>query len=92
MSDIFLISARDLLAVKKSECWPKECMEAHGAAGRETTYIGSRLEDSGKVWDYYVDDIGMYWYSTRWREPDGRIISMEEHICPEKFKRKRHRR
>lgn len=91
MSDTFLISVRDLQAVRAGECWSIESMEAHDAAGREKEYIGSRLEDNGKVWDYYVDSTGTYWYRTRWRELDGRIISMEEHLFPEKFKRKRHR-
>lgn len=89
MSEFFQISPRDLQAVRKSECWSIENMEGHDAGNRRTEYIGSRIEDSGKVWDYYMDDQGRFWYRTRWRV-DGKIISMERYMGIDK-KRKRHR-
>lgn len=91
MNNLFLITPRDLQAVRKAEhCYSIESMPGHGAEGRNKEYIGSRLEDSGKVWDYFVDDVGWYWYRTRWRKPDGKIISDVEHL-EINIKRKKHR-
>lgn len=84
----FLISDRDYSLVRNHDCWPRECMGAHGAEGRNTTYIGSRIENRGLIWDYWVDTSGAYWYSHRWREPNGKIISMEEHLFSNKYKKR----
>lgn len=75
-----MIQEELLQEIRKSECWSKDNMTAHGAEDRSITYIGSKIEASGKVWDYYADETGAYWYDTRWIKADNSIISMAEHI------------
>ena len=77
MKQFFQISQADLARARESDCWPKACMEAHGAGDRKTEYIGSIIDDNGRVRDYYKDDIGCYWSGIRYREQDGRIVSEE---------------
>lgn len=91
MTKTFLISPRDLSRVNRSECWPKESMEAHGAGGRTLEYIGSRILDSGHVYDYYKDEKGEYWHGDRMRLPNGQIISMEKYLFDTENIRKKHR-
>ena len=63
-------------------------MEAHGAEGRQVTYVGSRLagyldknpEKGRLLFDYYEDDKGAYWYKTRALLPGENIVSMEVYI------------
>ena len=88
MSDTFLISSEDFSLLKGRECWPLECMEAHGASG-EVQYIGSRILNDNHVYDYYIDKSGHYWYRTRMRLPNGQIVSMEMYLFGRENVRKR---
>lgn len=68
--------------------WSFENMEAHGAEGRQVTYIGSRQmgyldNDPQKgrlIFDYYEDSKGDYWYKTRALLPNGSLVSMDVYI------------
>lgn len=91
MTKTFLISSRDLMDVKNKGCWGAENREAHGAGNSELQYIGSRIMDSGYVYDYYMDEQGRYWYRNRMRLPNGQIISMEKHLFGTENIRKKHR-
>lgn len=80
------ISPEMLLAVG-GNAWSMENMEAHGAGGRAVEYMGSRMEDDPdpegrerKVFDYYRDSQGDYWYKTRVLPPAGEIVSMEKYL------------
>lgn len=86
----YQISAAELDAVKRSECWSLESMEGHEAEGRKVEYIGSDIPNKeGYVKHYYRDSAGAYWYETGWRESDGRIVSMDVHIFGREIKKPR---
>lgn len=75
--------------IKKAgkEAWSIENMAGHGAEGRQVTYIGS--EDCGdRIFEYYKDEEGDYWYKVKLRLQDGRIIDRSS-LFP---RRKRHAR
>ena len=84
MNNFFLIPPLTLMVIKKSDCRSKESMKAFGTDGLETKYIGSEIMDSGRVFDYWVDEQGGYWYKSRIRLRNGKIVSMEEYISPNK--------
>lgn len=73
------------------KAWSLESMEAHlkERAGyyhrgqidlRPVEYIGSREDADGRIWDFYQDEEGDFWYMNRWRMPDGHIGSAEEKL------------
>lgn len=70
------------------EAWSIESMEAHGAAGRAVTYIGSRVRgyldnDSRNgqlIFDYYRDSAGAWWFENRALLPSGEIVTMEMYL------------
>lgn len=68
-----------LLESVKEEAWSIENIEAHGAAGRELEYIGSR-ECGSIIYDYFKDAEGCYWYKTRAKTLAGEIVSIEIYI------------
>lgn len=49
-----------------------ENMAAHEAEGRDLQYIGSRGYGN-RVYDFYKDDSGSYWYSVRIADREGRL-------------------
>lgn len=69
-------------------------MPGHDAANLATRYLGSSFEDSMpskdgeavKVFDYFVDSVGSYWYGVRVLLPTGKLISMEEFLFGRKVK------
>lgn len=85
--EIFVIDFKILSRIKKSECYSVENMAGHEAEGRSLEYVGSEIQDSGRVYDYYLDNTGAYWYRTRMRTRK-EIVSMEEYIFGRKTKRK----
>lgn len=91
MSEFFLISPRDYAAVKAADCWPKECMEAHGAGGRKTEYIGSYIEDDNKIRNYWIDEAGSYWFTNSFRKEGGKNVDEETGIFGKKVNKKRPR-
>ena len=78
----------------KEEAWSAESMPGHDAVNLATRYLGSSFEDSMpskdgeavKVFDYFVDSVGSYWYSVRVLLPTGKLISMEEFLFGRKVK------
>lgn len=89
-SNFFRITDKDLQSVRSGDCFPVECMAGHGAEDSELQYIGGRITDQNRVYNYFVDENGRYWYSTEMRLNNGKIIPMEEYLFPNKYK-KRHR-
>lgn len=77
--------AKELLEVVHNSAWSIENMEAHGAAGRNVTYIGSNVKgylnndskNGKRIFDYYRDTAGDYWYKNRVLLPSGEIVSVE---------------
>lgn len=78
----------ELLQVIGGNAWSIENMEGHEAGDRKVTYIGSRqggyLDNSRKngrkIYDYYRDTAGAYWYHDRALLPSGEIVSMEAYL------------
>lgn len=89
-SNFFRITDKDLQSVRSGDCWPVECMAGHGAEGSELEYIGGHITDQNRVYNYFVDKNGRYWYRTEMRLNNGKIIPMEEYLFQNKYK-KRHR-
>ena len=89
-SEFFRITDKDLQSVKSGECWSIENMTGHGAEGSKLEYIGGRITDQNRVYNYFVDENGRYWYRMEMRLNNGKIIPMEEYLFPNKYK-KRHR-
>lgn len=91
MTKFFLIPPLTLSAIKKGERRSKGSMKAYGVDGLETKYIGSEITDGGRVYDYWIDEQGRYWYETRMRLPNGQIVSMEKYLFGTENIRKKHR-
>ena len=91
--------APDELEIAYRNAWSLECMEAHGAGGRDVEYVGSQaggpLDGERKngtvIFDYYRDAEGGYWYQTRAWLPDRGIVSMDNYIFDRKRSRSRSR-
>lgn len=62
------------------EAYSLESMEGHGAEGRSLEYIGSRIGTHGRVYDFFADSNGCYWYSVRIGNVDKELIPEEEAI------------
>lgn len=77
-----------LLEKAKKNARSVESMEGYGAGGHKPDYTGSEIsgyldndERKGqKIFDYYEDSAGAYWYKVRALLPDGRIVSMEAYL------------
>lgn len=92
MRETFLISDIKLSEIRRKECYSVESRETQGTADETLTYIGSRILNSGRVYDYYEDEQGRFWYKLRHRMQNGKIVSMEEYIFGHKnLTKKRHR-
>ena len=78
----------DVEKTAKENAWSIESMPGHDAAGRGTKYIGSsfagymdeRHKELTKVFDYFIDSSGEYWYGVRVLLPSGELIGMEEYL------------
>lgn len=51
----------------RGNAWSIENMEAHDAAGRSVTEIGSETIN-GRTYTYYRDNAGAYWYHSTSKE------------------------
>lgn len=56
-----------------------ENIGAHEEAGENPEYIGS-LEKMNRIYDFFRDNMGHYWYSVRIRQQDGRTLPEEEAV------------
>lgn len=54
------------------QAYSVENMAAHGAEGRDLQYIGG-LGYGNRVYDFYKDTSGSYWYSVRIADREGRL-------------------
>ena len=90
-SDYKEISPEDLERAQ-GNAWSIESMEGHDAAGRSTTYIGSRSDEKHPylIRDYFRDSSGAYWFQNR-AIKDGQIVSMEVYIFGREIKRENKR-
>ena len=79
MKGAFKKISQEQLTLVRGSAWSIENMDAHGAAGRSTTYIGSEVVEH-MIYDYYQDSAGAYWYKSRALLPSGEIVSMEQYI------------
>ena len=52
------------------QAWSLENIDAHEEAGKSPEYIGSR-EKGNRIYDFFEDDRGHYWYRVRIRLTDG---------------------
>ena len=85
--DYWEIPPENLPAVQQ-KAWSIENMEAHGAAGRNYSYIGSARKgaldgDSRNgtlIHDYFKDDTGQYWFSARALLPSGDLVSINKYL------------
>lgn len=91
MTETFLISSRDLMLANAKGPVSVESRKAYDAENSKLEYIGSQIMDSGRVYDYYVDEQGRYWYKNRMRLQNGQIISMEKYLFGTENVRKKHR-
>lgn len=92
MKETFLISDMQLAEISRNDCYSVESRETYGTADETLTYIGSRILNSGRVYDYYEDEKGSFWHGVRQRMHNGKIVSMEEYIFGhENITKKRHR-
>lgn len=70
---------KDTLEAAYTNAWSIENMEAHGAAGRDVTYIGSDIKGN-IITDYFRDTVGCYWFRNRAITEYGEIVSMKKYI------------
>lgn len=75
---------KETLKIAYKNAWSIENMEAHGAAGRDVTYIGSDIKRN-IITDYFRDTSGCYWFGNRAINEYGEIVAMEEHIFGHDF-------
>ena len=68
-----------------------ENIDAHEEAGKSPEYIGSR-EKGNRIYDFFQDDQGHYWYRVRIRLADGRAVSEEEDVFGHRIKHRREQR
>ena len=61
------------------QAWSLENIESHEEAGENLEYIGSR-EKGNRIYDFFLDNAGYYWYRVRIRLADGRTVSEEEGV------------
>lgn len=78
--------AEELKKIQEAGAWSMENMAAHGAGGRDTTYIGSDIQGR-RIFDYYRDSAGCYWYRNRIVLSDGTAVSEKEAIFGKKGKK-----
>ena len=61
------------------QAWSLENIDAHEEAGKNQEYIGSR-EKGNRIYDFFEDDRGHYWYRVRIRLTDGQAVPEEEGV------------
>lgn len=85
--DYWEIPPENLEAVQQ-KAWSIENMAAHGAAGRNCSYIGSARKNAldgdsrngTLIHDYFIDDTGQYWFSARALLPNGDLVSINKYL------------
>ena len=65
-----------------------ENMAAHEAEGRQVEYIGSASKGK-RIYDFYRDDAGAYWYLVRNILGTGEVIPEQKAIFGHEFKSRR---
>lgn len=86
--------APDLLKQIRGNAWNIESMEGHGAEGRSLIYLGSEIvgdldhdhKKGQKIYDYFKDNIGAYWFKSRALLSDGSIVSMERYLFGREYR------
>lgn len=78
---------KDRLLQAKGQDYSMENRAAHEAADRRIEYIGSLLQGN-RIYDYYEDDEGGYWFENRMYLPNGTAVPEEEYIFGRRRKRK----
>ncbi|HJC25393.1 MAG TPA: hypothetical protein H9761_17125 [Candidatus Eisenbergiella merdavium] len=73
------------------QAWSLENIDAHEEAGKATQYIGS-MEKGRRIYDFFQDDTGHYWYKVRIRLTDGQAVSEENAIFGHAIRNRRKRR
>ena len=73
------------------QAWSLENIDAHEEAGKNLQYIGSR-EKGNRIYDFFQDDQGHYWYRVRIRRSDGQAVSEEEGIFGHRIRHQEKRR
>lgn len=73
------------------QAWSLENIDAHEEAGKNQEYIGSR-EKGNRIYDFFQDDQGHYWYRVRIRLANGRAVSEEEGVFEHRIKHRREQR
>lgn len=79
---------KDKLLLARGQAYSMENMAGHEAADRHVEYIGSLLQGN-RIYDYYEDEEGGFWYENRMYLPDGTTVSEEEYIFGQRRKRAR---
>lgn len=82
--EVYVDGSRELLQEAYGNAVTIENREAYGAEHREIKYIGT-IQKKDRLYKYYKDDEGDYWYRTLIQTPHG-PISMYEHIFGRKEK------
>ncbi len=65
-----------------------ENMAAHEAEGRQVEYIGS-MSRGKRIYDFYRDDSGAYWYMVRVLLTNSNLVSETEAVFGHELKRRR---
>lgn len=87
-----------LLEKAHGSTWSIGTMAAHGAGTRRVEYIGSDIRgyldndkrNGQRVWDYYRDTAGAYWFKNRALLPSGEIVSMDMYIFGREIKKEKY--
>ena len=87
MQDHSFMKKRDKLQLARQNAYSMENMAGHGAEGRDVQYIGSILEGN-RIYDYYEDSQGDFWYKNLFYLPDGTKVTEEEYLFPARRRRK----
>lgn len=69
----------DKLLLAKGQAYSMENRAAHEAADRRVEYIGYLLQGN-RIYDYYEDEEGDFWFENRMYLPNGTAVSEEEYI------------
>ena len=81
-----------LIEIAFHSAWSIQNMEAHGKGNESATYMGSVEKSDGYITDYFQDRSGGWWFDSRFRQPTGEIISMEEKIFGHKLPERKNRK
>lgn len=92
--DYWEIPSENLPTVQQ-KAWSIENMKAHGAAGRNCSYIGSARKgaldgdyrNGTLIHDYFRDKTGQYWFSARALLPNGDLVSINKYLFGHKVEK-----